>query len=410
MHCCRSLLVLLLFAPVVSAADWPQWLGPNRDGSTTEKIPPWKGELKQLWQHDVGDGHSSPVVADGMVFLHYAKAGKEVEVIEARNADTGMFAWRYEYDRPPFKNIFGRGPRSTPCVAGGKVYAFGATGILTCVDTKTGKRDWQVDTRDLLKPPELKFGISTSPLVVGDLVLVNVGGKGNSIVAFAKDSGKIVWAKLDDGASYASPILVGAGKDQQAVFLTQKGLVALTLDKGELLWRFPFEDKLAESSTTPVRVGDKLLVSSITRGSALLEFVKKESQTTPKQIWLKPELTCYFSTPVVVGKDHVYLVTGSLSFSPSATLHCIEAATGKSLWQKDKVGQYHASLLRTGDDKLLLVEEAGNLVLLDPDPKQYRELSRANKVCGKTWAHPALANGKLYLRDEKKLICVQVGQ
>jgi outer membrane protein assembly factor BamB len=406
----RALLVLLLWTPAVSAADWPQWLGPNRDGSTPEKVLPWKGELKRLWLEDVGDGHSSPVVADGLVYLHYAKAGKEeVEVIEARDAVTGNLAWRFDYPRPSFQNTFGRGPRGTPSVSGGKLYAFGATGILTCLDAKKGEKIWQVDTRKTFKPPELKFGVATSPLVVGNMVLVNVGAKGASVVAFDKDKGDVLWKSLDDGASYASPIVFGAGKNEQAVFLTQQGVVGLTLDKGELLWRFPFQDKLFESSTTPVRVGDRLLISSITLGSALLELEPKSDKTAVKQIWLNKELTCYFSTPVVVGNKDIYLVTGAL-LNASSTLHSVDAQSGKSLWQKDKIGKYHASLLRTGDDKLLMVEEAGNLVLLDPDPKQYRELSRANKICGKTWAHPAVANGRLYIRDDnKKLVCVQLG-
>src|SRR5262249_6600191 len=125
-------------------------------------------------------------------------------------------------------------------------------------------------------------------------------------------------------------------------------------------------------------------------------------------------LTCYFSTPVSVGKEHLYLVTGKLpnplapKTPPVATLHCVEAKTGKVLWSRPKVGEYHASLLRTGDDRLLMLEEFGDLVLLQPDPKEYKELART-KVCDKTWAHPALANGLLYLRDEKDVLCVQLG-
>jgi hypothetical protein len=120
-------------------------------------------------------------------------------------------------------------------------------------------------------------------------------------------------------------------------------------------------------------------------------------------------LNCYFSTPVPVGKDHVYLVTGGLLPPPKVTLRCVETATGKELWNRTGVGKYHASLLRTGDDKLLLLDDGGNLVLLDPNPKEYRELARS-PVCGGTWVHPALSDGRLYVRDEKELICLQLGQ
>ena len=224
--------------------------------------------------------------------------------------------------------------------------------------------------RKQFEPPALTFGVSTSPLVAGDKVLVNVGAKGASVVAFNKDSGDVVWKSLDDGASYSSPILGGSGT---VVFLTRLGVVVLTLEKGELVWRYPFQDKIAESSTTPVRIGNKLLISSITLGTALLGGGKSKLD----KFWLNPDLTCYFSTPVLVGKDNVYLVTGSLSISPTSTLNCIDAQTGKPLWKKENVGKYHACLMRTGDNKLLMVEEAGNLVLIDPDPKQYRELCRS---------------------------------
>src|SRR5262249_41531336 len=132
-----------------------------------------------------------------------------------------------------------------------------------------------------------------------------------------------------------------------------------------------------------------------------------------EEVWKKPELTCYFSTPVAVGQEHVYLVSGANPVAlkqPEARLHCVEAATGNVLWTRPKpVGKYHASLLRTGDDKLLLLEEAGELALLEPDAKGYRERARA-KVCGETWAHTALADGRLYIRDAKELLCLQLGQ
>ena len=243
-------------------------------------------------------------------------------------------------------------------------------------------------------------------MVVGNKVLVAVGAKGASIVAVDKNDGKVLWKSLDDRASYSSPILIGSVKDPTAVFLTQKSLVGLRVEDGSPLWSFPFQDQLAESSTTPVRVGDKLLISSITLGTAMVSLDAKDGKSTPKQDWMTKDLTCYFSTPVVVGPDHVYLVTGSL-LGGQATLHCLDAKKGTVLWKKGDVGKFHASLLRTGDNKLLMVEEAGNLVLIDPDPKMYRELART-KICGKTWAHPAVADGRLFIRDDKQLVCVDL--
>jgi outer membrane protein assembly factor BamB len=405
----RSLLILLLMESVANAEDWPQWLGPRRDGSTVEKIAAWKGDLRVAWRREVAEGHSSPVVADGKVYLHACPKGKDAEVISCFDAVTGKPLWSREYARGPFQGLFGRGPRATPAVIGGKLYAFGATGIVTCLDAAKGDIQWQVDTQKDFKAPTLKFGVSASPLVVGNKVLIAVGAKGASVVAFDKDKGSVLWKSLDDGASYASPILVGAATDPTALYLTQQGLVALRALDGTRLWDFPFKDKLAESATTPVRIGDNVLISSITLGSALLTLSSKDGKTAVSKDWFNKELTCYFSTPVPVGSAHVYLVTGIPSLNSTSTLCCIEAKSGNVLWKKGGVGKYHACLTRTADSKLLMVEEAGHLVLIEPNPAKYEEVCRS-KISGETWAHPAIANGRLYIRDEKELVCVELGQ
>ena len=409
----RSVFVLFLLCTLAQAGDWPQWLGPNRDGSSPETVTPWKEAPKVLWKQPVGEGNSSPVVAGGRVFIHGKTKDKTEEEVVAYDAKTGKQQWRYAYERGVFASPYGNGPRATPAVVDGRVYTFGITGLLTCFDAAKGTRLWQVDTLKKFHAKNLFFGMSCSPLVEGKLVLVNVGGKGASVVAFDKGKGETAWKSLDDKASYSSPIIFGKGKERQVVFLTGDGVVSLAPSDGSLFWRFPLKDKLFESSTTPVRAGDLLLASSITYGSVGLRLKTKEGKSAADKVWKKDDLTCYFSTPVPVGKEHIYLVTGTppqgFGTKPEATLHCIEAATGKGLWKRPKVGKYHASLLRTGDDKLLLMEEAGQLVLLDPSPKKYHELARA-KVCGETWAHPALADGRLYVRDDKEVICLQLGK
>src|SRR5262249_4977618 len=157
----------------------------------------------------------------------------------------------------------GNGPRATPAVVGDRVYSFGITGVLTCFDAAKGSQVWQVDTLKKFEAKNLFFGAACSPLVEGDRVLVNVGGKGASIVAFNKDKGDVAWKSLDDGASYSSPIIFGEGKNRQVVFLTAQGVASLNPVNGARYWQFPLVDKLLESSTTPVRAGDLLLASSI---------------------------------------------------------------------------------------------------------------------------------------------------
>jgi outer membrane protein assembly factor BamB len=408
----RCLAILVFTAAWSAAADWPQWLGPNRDGSSSEKIAPWKKDLKPEWKKSVGEGHSSPVIANGKVYLHTKVAKEDKEEVTAYDVKNGNVVWTFAYDRGEFKSPFGLGPRATPAVADGKIYTFGATGILYCLDAEKGSEVWHVNTLKDFKAKNLFFGMSCSPLIEGDLVLVNVGGEGASIVAFKKDKGDVAWKALDDKASYASPIAVGKGKERQVVFLTAAGLVSLNPKDGSVFWKEPLVDVLNESSTTPVRIGDDLLLaSSVTFGSMGVQLETKDGKQSATRLWKNGELTCYFSTPVPVGKEYVYMVTGTVSLtgSASSTLRCVEAKTGKEKWKKEKVAKYHAAMLRTADDKLLMLDDTGNLILIDPDPEKYKELARS-PVCGQTWAHPALSNGQVFLRDEKELMCVPLGQ
>src|SRR5437773_476826 len=184
----RSLLLLLLLSVPVLAADWPGWLGPRRDGTSTEKIKPWKGNLKVLWRKAIGPGHSSPVIAGGKIFLHAQVKGRakgmEEEAVTAYDATDGKELWSTGYQRADFVSPFGTGPQATPAVARGKVYSYGATGVLACFDAARGKLLWKVDTWKDFDVPKPFFGAACSPLFDRDRVILNVGGKGASLVAF----------------------------------------------------------------------------------------------------------------------------------------------------------------------------------------------------------------------------------
>ena len=408
----RAVFVLLLLAGPVLAGDWPQWLGPHRDGSSPESIAPWTGALRVVWRQPVGEGNGGPVVVDGRVVVQTKVAGKnEEEEIVAFDAVTGKEAWRTAYKRPEFRSLFGNGPRSTPAIVDGKVFTMGITGILTALDLASGNILWQKDVLKELGGTNLFFGSAVSPLVEKGHVYVMAGNKGGALASFSAATGQLEWKEPEDHATYSSPISLGEGKDREIIFLAQSGVVALEPADGKVLWRVPLVDKLFESSTTPAVCGDVLLASSITFGSLGLHLEKKVDQTKGSVLWKNPELTCYFATPVASGTDYFYVVTGTAPGTrPTvATLNCVQAKTGKVLWKKPKVGTYHATLMRLGDGKMLLLEEPGNLALFQPDPKEYRELARA-KVCGNTWVHPALANGRLYVRDEKELICLEFGK
>lgn len=398
-------LSLLICQASVQAQDWPQWLGPHRDGSIDATIAPWQGSLQVLWKQPVGEGHSSPIVADGKVFLHYKAAGKDEEWVRAWDTQ-GKLLWQAMYPRPPYSNIFGNGPRATPTYANGKLYTLGVTGLLLCWDANTGEDLWHHDLLAKFNAKNLLFGVSASPLVAGKLLYLMPGGKDGSMVALDAATGAVRWKTGSDTASYASPMMTKVGDKDLVVFLTAEGVVGLDASSGEEYWRIPLKDRLNESSTTPVRIGDLLFASSVTFGSLGIKLGTDAGKPTATQLWKEPSLTCYFGTPVAFD-GLLYVVTGQATLTnATASLHCIDPKTGKTLWTKPKVGTYHASLMRT-KDKLLMLEEKGDLVMLRPNGEKYEELCRS-KLCGQTWAHSAWANGVLYIRDAKEVIAVKL--
>lgn len=410
---------LAALALTLLAADWPQWLGPTRDGASPEIVRPWTGAPPELWRAAVGEGHSSPVVVNGKVYLHYrvkpdqanpdAKGVTACEIVSVFDAKTGRILDQHsDYQQIRYANKFGNGPRATPAYADGRLVTLGVTGQLTVYDT-TGpklKPSWAKNILQEFGAANLYFGTSSSPVIDGARVIVMPGAKDAGLVALHRDDGRLLWKSTSDAASYAAPVVA----DGRLIALTQAGVVAVKADSGEPLWRVPFADTLNESSTTPVRLGNRWLVSSVTRGSALLE--PEADLKSAREIWKNPALCCYFSTPIAVGADHVYLVSGSLlnvmAGKPEASLCCVETATGKVVWTKPGVGKYHASLMRTGDQHLLMLSDDGALTLVRPDPAGYREVCRA-KICGETWAHPALCGGTLFLRDDRHLIALRIG-
>lgn len=406
----RALLSLALAGSLVplgtaadpKADDWPQWLGPNRDGTTPAAVAPWKGDLTAAWRVPVGEGHSSPVVAGGLVFLHTKVKDQDAEKVQAFDLKTGKPKWEQAYDKPKFQTLFGDGPRATPVVHDGMLFTFGITGTLACWEAATGKPVWRTDVLADPKKDNLFFGLSASPLIVGENVVVQ-GGTGSSkgLKAFDRKTGKPAWSAGADPASYAAPVLF----DKEIVVLTGANLMSVSTD-GKVNWAFPFKDQLNESSTTPVKAGDLYVAASVTAGAVGVRVADMK----PEAVWKNTQLTCYFSTPVGDGKGHLFLVSGVASLtSPAVTLRCVDAATGKELWNKPKVGKYHAALLRLGDGNLLMHDDTtGDLRLLAPDPKEYRELARS-RACGPTWAHPAIAGGMVFVRDNKELVTLPLG-
>ena len=386
----------------VRGADWPGWLGPERNNSSNEIIMPWQGDLKASWKISVGEGHSSPVVYRDQVFLHFKTPGKEAETLICVSLKNGYKVWEKSLDRDLFSNTFGNGPRATPAVFGGNIYTHGASGQIACHSIIDGKLIWK---RNLLKDfdgKNLYFGVSASPLIFRDQLLIPVGGKESGIVALNLSNGETLWKTLDDRATYSSPIIL----DDNILFLSQKGLQAVGLPGGGIKGHFPLVDKLNESATTPVATPHGVFVSSVTYGGAFVN--KKEGPDFLRPVWKNASLSCYFSTPVPsLSGDEIYMVTGSIFPPPSSTLQCVDTKTGAVLWKRPKTGKYHAALLRLGNGNMLVVDDFGNLRLFRCNREKFDELA-ASQICGATWAHPALAGGILVIRDELELLAVKL--
>jgi outer membrane protein assembly factor BamB len=402
--------MVLAVAAAVPAADWPQWLGPKRDGGSAEAVEPWKEKPKELWRAKVGAGHSSPVVADGRVFVHARVPGKEREELIAFDAAAGKELWREAYDRAPYFSVLNTGPQATPTVAGGRVYTFGITGVLACFDAATGKRHWLKDTFALTKVELPRFGVCCSPLVVGNRVLVAVGGKGSSVMGFDADTGEEAWRALDEPASTSSPVMLLAGgkpgRLPDVVFMTTLRVVGLNPLDGSVSWEYPLPFQPSGTAPTPVVAGDLVVTSTMTNGSTAIR-VTAGDKVSAARVWQVKGLSGYFSSGTAVGTDRVFLVKNTLKPIPRADLVCVDQTTGKVLWTKEGVGYFHFGVIRTGNGKLLVLDDSGNLTLLDATAGEYKELCKA-AVCGGSLTAPALSGGRLYARDDGGIVCVQL--
>jgi len=390
----------------VFAADWPQFLGPTRDAVSAEtglaKSWPDKGP-PVVWEREVGEGFSAPVVADGTLILFHRVSDEEV--VEALDAATGKPSWRFAYPTQ-FSAPIGRddGPRATPLVSGGRVYTLGAEGRLHCFDLKNGKRVWAKSLAMAYKMRTSFSGVGASPLLEGDLLLVNVGAEDAGIVAFDKITGKEVWKATDDEASYSSPVAATIDGVRHVVFFTRAGLVGLDPKDGKVRFSKPWRARNNNSvnAATPLAIGDTVFLSASYGTGAVLLRVGKESV---EDIWKGDQsLSCHYNTPV--HKDgYLYGIDGRQD-TGTPSLRCVELKTGTVKWEKERFGC--ASLILV-DGQVLGLTEHGDLVLFEATPEGYKEKSRAavleSPPCR---AEIALADGRLYGRDRKRLVCWNV--
>jgi outer membrane protein assembly factor BamB len=408
-------LCVVVGAQKLVAQDWPQILGPNRNGIYSG--PPIVASFPRsgpplLWKRDVGAGFAGPaVVGDRLVLFHRVN---NRETVEAMDALTGRTIWRFDYPTSYRDDVgFDEGPRAIPVIAGGRVFTHGADGWLHGLDFATGRVLWSSDTRRVFDAPKGYFGVASSPVVDANRVLVNVGGRkglgpptpgeGGGIVAFDAATGKTLWTATSDEPSYSAPVVADINTQHTAVFFTRTGLVAVDPASGKVLYQHRWRARQAASvnAATPVVAGDQIFLSaSYGTGAVLLKVVN--NQVTP--IWSGDEsLSNHYSTSVL--KDgYLYGFDGRQEFGQS--LRCVELATGKVMWNVDGFGA--GSLLIAGDT-LVITRESGELALAPASPRGFRFNARAPLVRGVVRAYPALANGRYYVRNEGQLAAFDLG-
>ena len=409
---CRSLLACMIllaamFGSLVSAADWPQHLGPERTGISTETglidaFPASGPEI--LWKVPGGVGMSGIAVADGLAVTLVQKDDRQW--LLALDAATGQEKWASDL-APAYENAMGDGPRATPTLIDGTAYLYTGEGILSAVDLKSGNIRWShnVPVEQKAKPSE--YGMSCSPLVTDTHVIVAAGAANATLVAFDRKTGKQAWtAGKGSAAGYSSPALLRLSGVPQVVAFAGNQALGLNPQTGQQQWSYPFVTDFNCNTATPLAVDGNLFLSSgENHGCVLLKVPAKSGDVT--EVWssldTKSVMRNEWQTSIQLG-DYLYGFDNVGSAGPVTHLTCIEAKTGKRVWQQLRFGKGN---LVAADGKLWCSTMAGELVILKASPDKFEELARA-EVIGETRQAPSIAHGRLYLRDGQDIVCVNV--
>lgn len=402
-------LVAALVSHPVRGDDWPCWRGPQRDGISRETglLKEWPQDgPAQLWKTKLSGGFSSVVVVEGRLFTQTKE--KNQEVVLCLDATTGKERWSYRYDcnYADYPTFTGggmpksrTGPRSTPTVDGDRLYSLGATGVLLCLEMKTGKLIWRQDLLALGGAPCTKHGYCGCPLVVGDHIYLSLGGtKGKAIAALDKKSGRVVWQALDDPISPSTPAWDASGPTPQVIFFTGTAAVGVRPKDGTLLWRYPWKTQFDLNIATPIPAGDKVFISSnYGTGAALLRL---NGTRAPETVWKKNTMQNHFSTSI--------LYEGYLYGFSDNRLRCVDFQTGSVQWDKAGLGK---GALLIADGKLIVLGDHGQLVLAKANPDRYTEISRCQVFDRDTltWTAPVVSGGRLFVRSQYGLLALDIG-
>lgn len=399
---------ILLIAANVLAGDWPQWRGPDRTGYATAEtsLTTLPKELKPDWKINIGGGFSAPIVSSDK--LVYLDEDGSTEVAHAVDAKTGKELWKTSY-ATRFDDEWGAGPRATPIIDDGRVYVQACNGDFKCLNLADGKEIWKTSfERDF----DVKFlgskanegtatrrGNNGSGVIDGGRIFLPVGNtKDASLVAFDKKTGKVLWKSGDDEAAYSSLMVGTLAGVRQVLAFNADALVGADAETGKPLWRVPLKTNAKRHAATPVIFGDHVVVNSHTFGVACFKIAKDTGGITATQAWINKDAKINLATPVLID-GHFY------SQGAVKDYICLDSTSGQLKWSQPGFGQGrkdYASTIVVGK-RLLVLTEDGQLLLLEPTPAKYTELARL-QVCGNTWSFPAYSNGKLYIRDGRQLM------
>lgn len=385
------------------AADWPQWRGPNRDGHTVETLPAsWPAQPRVVWRKAVGHGYAGPVVANDKLLL-VAEVGAQ-ETAHLFDAHSGQQLWAVPVG-DTYADEFEPGPRCTPLLDGDRAYTQTCKGEFRCLDLKDGATKWRFHFRDYgaTWTEEKSGGVGAanrrgnigSPVIVGDRVIVQVGSAdGAGLVAFDKLTGKLLWKSANDLATYSSPIAAQLSGRTQFISATCDGLLAVAPEDGRELWRVPFKTFANRNVLTPLVADDTVYFSSHSTGFRATRISRDGDACKAAELWFNKDIRINLATPVLA-QGHFY------GHGPTKNFICLEQATGKLKWSQPGFDATAATL--TDGHRLLVLNDKGEVLLLAANPERFEELGRF-QAAGKTYSHPALADGTLYVRDSRELV------
>jgi outer membrane protein assembly factor BamB len=390
-------LIACSLAPV-AAQDWTQWRGPARDGvvQTFREPASWPKTLTKRWNVEVGTGYATPLVVGNRLYV-FTRQGDD-EVMTAYDPESAKVLWRSSYPAPfkmnPATAPHGPGPKSTPAFAGNRLFTLGISGIVTAFDATTGKRIWQRPA----DPVEPLYHTAMSPLVVGNLMILHVGGHDNgALTAFEAATGAVRWSWKGDGPAYGSPLLFDLGGTPQIVTFTQKYFVGVSLEGGRLLWRRPFTTPSNTTSQTPILFKDMVIQTGRNNGVTAFRVKPGSGEWATTDVWRTDEVSTHMSDAVAI--DNVLF---GLSHLNSGQYFALDMETGKVLWKGEPRQGNHAAIARAGNT-IFSLEDDSELVVIRFNRERFEPIARYKVAASDTWTQPVISGNRIFVKDVSSL-------